>query len=82
MVAHISAGPVTTSCANAISRSWPEKHGGGAAHQIAQIVSQIDVDGLDQQLIGEISVAAEGEGSPAPLSDFRLPPRSPTAIQR
>ena len=25
MVAHISAGPVTTSCANAISRSWPEK---------------------------------------------------------
>ena len=37
-------------------------HGGGAAHQIAQIVSQIDVDGLDQQLIGEIAVAAEGEG--------------------
>ena len=25
MVAHISAGPVTTSCANAISRNWPEK---------------------------------------------------------
>ena len=25
MVAHISAGPVTTSCANAISLSWPEK---------------------------------------------------------
>ena len=37
-------------------------HGGGAAEKVAQIVGKVGVDGLDQQLIGEVAVRAEGEG--------------------
>ena len=37
-------------------------HGGGAADQVAQVVGQVHVDGLDQQLVGEVAVGAEGEG--------------------
>ena len=37
-------------------------HGGGAAHQVAQVVGQIHIDGLDQKLVGEVAVGAEGEG--------------------
>ncbi len=36
-------------------------HGGGAADQVAQVVGQVRVDGLDQQLVGEVAVGAEGE---------------------
>ena len=37
-------------------------HSGGTADQIAQVVGQVLIDGLNQQLIGEIPVGAEGEG--------------------
>ena len=37
-------------------------HGGGAADQVAQVVGQVHVDGLDQQFVGEVAVGAEGEG--------------------
>ena len=38
-------------------------HAGGAADQIAQLVGQVGVDGGDQQLVGEVTVGAEGEGT-------------------
>ncbi len=38
-------------------------HGGGTAHQIAQVVGQIHIDGVDESLVGEIAVGAEGEGA-------------------
>ena len=38
------------------------RHSGGAADQVAQIVCQIGVDRLDEQLVGEVAVGAEGEG--------------------
>ena len=37
------------------------RHAGGAAHQIAQLVGKVGVDGGDQQLVGEVAVGAEGE---------------------
>ena len=38
-------------------------HGGGTADQVAQVVGQVHVDGVDEQLIGEVAVGAEGEGA-------------------
>ena len=38
-------------------------HGGGAADQVAQVVGQVHVDGVDEQLVGEVPVGAEGEGA-------------------
>ncbi len=38
-------------------------HGHGAAEQVAQIVGQVHVDGVDEGLVGEIAVRAEGEGT-------------------
>ena len=37
-------------------------HGSGTGHQIAQHIGKIHIDGVDQQLIGEVAVGAEGEG--------------------
>ena len=36
-------------------------HGHRAADQVAQVVGQVDVDALDEALVGEVAVAAEGE---------------------
>ena len=38
-------------------------HGGGAADQVAQVVGQVHVNGVDEQLVGEVAVRAEGEGA-------------------
>ena len=39
------------------------RHGHGPGDQIAQIVGKVYVDGVDQRLVGEIAVGAEGEGA-------------------
>jgi len=38
-------------------------HGAGTADQIAQVVGQVYIDGVNQQLVGEVAVGAEGEGT-------------------
>ena len=40
-----------------------QRHGNRTGHQIAQIVGKIHIDGVDQQLIGEVAVGAKGEGA-------------------
>ena len=37
-------------------------HGGGPADQVAQVVGQVHVDGVDEQFIGEVPVGTKGEG--------------------
>ena len=36
-------------------------HGGGAADKVAEVIGKVGVDGLNQQLVGEVAVGAEGE---------------------
>ena len=38
-------------------------HGRCAGNQVAQVIGEIHIDGVDQQLVGEIAVRPEGEGS-------------------
>ena len=38
-------------------------HGGCAGDEVAEVVGKIDVDGVDEQLIAEIAVGAEREGT-------------------
>ena len=36
-------------------------HGDGPGDEVAQVIGQVRVDGIDQQLVGEVADAAEGE---------------------
>ncbi len=46
-----------------------DHHGHGATHEISQIVGEITVDALNQSLIGEVAVRAEGNLTQQKVAD-------------